>query len=49
MRKSIKVDWNSLSGIRSAEREKSKLENSGFRLVETIVKSHETTLTFEKR
>jgi len=34
--KVIKVDWNSSKSIRDAERMKTRLENQGYKLVETI-------------
>jgi len=46
--KKIKVDWNSASSISNAERQKSKLEDQGYSLVQTIGGLSTSELVYSK-
>jgi hypothetical protein len=48
-RKEVKVDWNDLKSITKAERQKSKLENAGYTLVQTKGGLTTSTLVYEKK
>ena len=44
----IKVDWNDLKSIKSVEKQKTKLENNGYTLINTIAGFTTTTLIYKK-
>ena len=44
----ITVDWNDESSIRKAERQKAKLENEGYKLVQTTGGLFTSSLIYEK-